>query len=176
MATILLKNLQRLNTQDLCMAMQECAEADCENKVSSAFSCSVCDEFKCIDCMTESSMSICLMCDAQEVEYALPSFGEWDGGSIRSWFYAGFISTFLERCREGKSFTIYMPFADTETGFRLTLPTVPWSELDDHIQEARELLANSSLIGSCSLNSQRHQRCLRLCDRAFLPTTLGGRA
>ena len=111
--------------------------------------------------MTESSMSICLMCDAQEVEYALPSFGTWDGGSIRSWFYAGFISTFLERCREGKSFTIYMPFADTETGFRLTLPTVPWSELDDHIQvlvNHRKLLANSSLTGSCSLNSQRHQR------------------
>lgn len=120
------------------MAMQECAEVECENKVSSAFSCSVCDEFKCTDCMTESSMSICLTCDAQEVEYTLPAFGEWDGGSFRSWFYAGFISTYLERCRKGKSFTIYMPFADTETGFCLTLPKVPWGELDDHIEEARE--------------------------------------
>ena len=119
------------------MAMQECAEEDCENKVSSAFSCSVCDEFKCMDCMTESSMSICLRCDAQEVEHGLPSFGEWDGGSFRSWFYAGFISTFLERCRQGQSFTIYVPFATTETGFLLTLPKAPWGELEDHIEEAR---------------------------------------
>lgn len=117
--------------------MQECAEEVCDNKVSSAFSCSVCDEFKCMDCMTESSMSICLRCDAQEVEHALPSFGEWDGGSFRSWFYAGFISTFLERCRQGQSFTIYVPFATTETGFLLTLPKVSWGELEDHIEEAR---------------------------------------
>ena len=120
------------------MAMQECSEEACDNKVSSAFSCSVCDEFKCMDCMTESSMSICFRCDAQEVEHALPSFGEWDGGSFRSWFYAGFISTFLDRCRQGRSFTIYIPFATTETGFLLTLPKVSWGELEDHIEEARE--------------------------------------
>ena len=118
--------------------MQECSEEACDNKVSSAFSCSVCDEFKCMDCMTESSMSICFRCDAQEVEHALPSFGEWDGGSFRSWFYAGFISTFLDRCRQGQSFTIYVPFATTETGFLLTLPKVSWGELEDHIEEARE--------------------------------------
>ena len=118
--------------------MQECSEEACDNKVSSAFSCSVCDEFKCMDCMTESSMSICFRCDAQEVEHALPSFGEWDGGSFRSWFYAGFISTFLDRCRQGRSFTIYIPFATTETGFLLTLPKVSWGELEDHIEEARE--------------------------------------
>ena len=29
-------------------------------------------------------MSICLRCDAQEVEHGLPSFGEWDGGSVDS--------------------------------------------------------------------------------------------
>jgi len=118
--------------------MQECSEEACDNKVSSAFSCSVCDEFKCMDCMTESSMSICFRCDAQEVEHALPSFGEWDGGSFRSWFYAGFISTSLDRCRQGQSFTIYVPFATTETGFLLTLPKVSWGELEDHIEEARE--------------------------------------
>ena len=118
--------------------MQECSEEACDNKVSSAFSCSVCGEFKCMDCMTESSMSICFRCDAQEVEHALPSFGEWDGGSFRSWFYAGFISTFLDRCRQGQSFTIYVPFATTETGFLLTLPKVSWGELEDHIEEARE--------------------------------------
>ena len=83
-------------------------------------------------------MSICFRCDAQEVEHALPSFGEWDGGSFRSWFYAGFISTFLDRCRQGRSFTIYIPFATTETGFLLTLPKVSWGELEDHIEEARE--------------------------------------
>ena len=131
-----LDNLQRLTVQHPCMAMQQCAETGCENKVSSAFSCSVCDEFKCMDCMTESSMSICLSCDAVEVEHNLPSFGEWDGGSFRSWFYAGFISTYLERCRQGKSFTVYVPFATTESGFVLTLPKVTWGELDEHIEEA----------------------------------------
>lgn len=121
------------------MALSECPSIGCDNKVTSAFSCSVCDSFKCIECMTESTMSICVDCEAREIPSNSPDFSDWEGGSLRDWFYHGFISTFFERCERGQVFEIYCPFADTASGFTITLPPRyrSWSELEESIEEAK---------------------------------------
>jgi hypothetical protein len=129
------------------MAQSECSNSGCENKVTSAFSCSICDAFKCLDCMTESAMSICLDCGAREVQGNSPKFSDWEGGSLRDWFYDGFISTFIQRCERGQVFGIHCPFADTADGFTITLPSShSWSELEGSIEEAKKSPAYSQWL------------------------------
>ena len=120
------------------MTLSTCPNNYCENKVTSPFSCSICDLFKCIECMTESSMSICFDCDGRANLSNRPSFWDWEEGSLKDWFYHGFISKFYERCERGDVFKFYYPFVNNNDGFTIKLLRHrSWDELEESIQRAK---------------------------------------
>ena len=86
--------------------------------------------------MTDTSMSICIACDEHETFPIWPSF-DWEGGDLRDWFYNGFISTFIEPCQAGQEFLIYIPFMAHKQGFSIRMPTLPWAEVEEKINQVR---------------------------------------
>jgi hypothetical protein len=128
------------------MTLHECAEEGCNNASTSPFSCSVCDEFKCIDCMTDSALSICKTCDEEQPTIQFPTFEKWDGKTLRSWFYAGFIEPFYERCDEGEEFTFYCSFVEFVDGFSIILPKTSWNDIEHLLEKAQSEPLEAQLL------------------------------
>ena len=122
------------------MVLSECSSEDCENKVTMPFACSICDEFKCIDCMTDTIGSICIICGEGGLKPIMnPQFEGWEGGDLVDWFYKGFISTFFERSQRGESITVYCSFSETLDGFDIYIPKpiISWSEINGELERTK---------------------------------------